>query len=417
MGGAASVAHSSATQAELDAAVESVLQPTYDRVLVRAHYAKVYSGKEIDAKLSFLVLPIDDAHKEYTPVLPDILTGADCPPNAAAFFARKTSDNPTWNQEELLLFQRGQASPSIPKADTPISSRVLEVKLENVKQLKERVLDQITAAAESTQKFFLRNIERFMTDIDHRDSPLVDSAAEDIDGTTPSAVEVIRDVHQLPLPAPAEGWVFHKLEGEHAAVYISIKTSFAEDTISSQDQLRTMESCMTEVLLDNLSHGNKALLRHVQRPGNKRAMLWIPGFNDSFHNHVYANALLGNGYDVWILDLRRCGACRRAFPGSTNPVDYHHTTDLKEYFEEIEKSVELMKNRTPHYDNIVGYSHSTGAIVMLNYALEFTDSQFSGFIFNSPFLDWGYTAGQMINQKAPWQKKRRAYLLCYCSFY
>jgi hypothetical protein len=406
MGGGASVEDKGGgpTQAELDAAVGRVLDSAFDRVHVRAHYAKVLSDKPIDARLSFKVT---SGNSGDTPVLPEILTTtpAQSPPHEASFFARYTSSNPTWNQEELLLYQRESSrtcSADAADAMDTVPNRLLEVHLQDVQDTKARLLDQVTSMAESTQKFFLRNIERFMTDPDRRHSPLVDMASEDIDEKTPSSVETVNDRHKVRLPAPSEGWVFHKLEGAHAVTYISIKTSRAEVAISSAEDLRLIGERMTEVPLENLSHGNKALLRHLQRPSNDRALLWIPGFNDSFHNHIFAEEMLQEGYDVWILDLRRCGACRRAFPGdSTGPLDYHRAADLREYFEEIERSLELMKRRAAPYRDIVGYAHSSGGIVMLDYALEFTDSQFSGFIFNSPFLDWGYAAGQLINHNSP----------------
>lgn len=405
-GGASLLDFPSPSQEQLDGVVKEVLSYTYDRVHVRAHYAKVISNKEVDARLSFKV---ESETQADTPVLPP-LTGVTSPPNEASFFARNTSNNPVWNQEELLLYQREtsrvykSATAALDSA-TVSPTRVLLVRLEDVRDFKEKVLDHITTLAESTQKFILRNIERFMTDCDHKGSPLLDIAADDIDQKMPSTVEVIDETHRIPLPPPSVGWVHHKLEGEHTVVYISIKTSLAEDTLSSRGELEAIESLMVQTPLLNLSHGNKALLRNLQKPGNTRAILWIPGFNDSFHNHIFAEEMLENGYDIWILDLRRCGACRRTFPGGVEPFDYHHATDLREYFEEIERSMEIMKDRAPVYEAVVGYAHSTGALVMLDYALEFTDTQFSGFIFNSPFLDWGYAAGQMINLHSSGRKE------------
>lgn len=34
--------------------------------------------------------------------------------------------------------------------------------------------------------------------------------------------------------------------------------------------------------------------------------------------------------------------------------------------------------------------------MLMEYALEFADTEFSGFIFNSPFLDWGQLSGQLV---------------------
>jgi alpha-beta hydrolase superfamily lysophospholipase len=43
---------------------------------------------------------------------------------------------------------------------------------------------------------------------------------------------------------------------------------------------------------------------------------------------------------------------------------------------------------TPYYKTLLGYAHSTGGPVLLNYLMEHGDAAFDGFIFNSPFLDW-----------------------------
>ena len=397
MGGGASGPDFVVTQEQLDEAVAGVLSHTFDRVHIRAHYAKVLSNKEIDARISFKII---SGREGDTPVLPESLLSAVPLPSETSFFARRTSNNPDWNQEELLLYQReATRKDTACISNSNVSSRMLMVRLEDVKDRKEMFLDHITTMAESTQRFFLRNIERFMTDYDveQKTSPLIDTAEEDIDGNMISTVENIDEVHTIPLPAPDEGWVFRKLQGDHAVVYISLRTSLAEYAHSSLEDLRKIERRMTEVKLTGLSHGNNALLRHIQAPANKRAILWIPGFNDSFHNHTFVEGMMNEGYDIWLLDLRRCGACRRAFPGGTAPLDYHHASDLREYFEEVHKAMDIIKSREPAYDNIVGYAHSTGGLVLLEYALEFTDSEFSGFVFNSPFLDWGYIAGQLIN--------------------
>lgn len=48
-----------------------------------------------------------------------------------------------------------------------------------------------------------------------------------------------------------------------------------------------------------------------------------------------------------------------------------------------------------NYKNIVGYGHGTGCTILLNYIHKSAtkDSPFSGFVLNSPFLDWGQHGG------------------------
>jgi alpha-beta hydrolase superfamily lysophospholipase len=47
------------------------------------------------------------------------------------------------------------------------------------------------------------------------------------------------------------------------------------------------------------------------------------------------------------------------------------------------------------YDELLGYAHSTGAPVLLNCIMEHGDDAFGAFVFNSPFLDWGFVGGDM----------------------
>ena len=47
-----------------------------------------------------------------------------------------------------------------------------------------------------------------------------------------------------------------------------------------------------------------------------------------------------------------------------------------------------MINSHQKYDKVVGYGHSTGGAILINYLMKMGDDSFNGFIFNAPFLDW-----------------------------
>lgn len=68
---------------------------------------------------------------------------------------------------------------------------------------------------------------------------------------------------------------------------------------------------------------------------------------------------------------------------SHNPIK-----DFNLYNDQIEKSLEILKDGTS-YEKVLGYAHSTGGPVLINYLLERGDDAFDGFIFNAPFLEWG----------------------------
>ncbi len=64
--------------------------------------------------------------------------------------------------------------------------------------------------------------------------------------------------------------------------------------------------------------------------------------------------------------------------------------DFDLYLSQIDGAINIMKSSG--YDRVLGYIHSTGGPVFLNYIMKNGDDFFDAFIFNSPFLDWGSAA-------------------------
>jgi hypothetical protein len=60
-----------------------------------------------------------------------------------------------------------------------------------------------------------------------------------------------------------------------------------------------------------LSEDNAAVLAFHRRPGNKKALLWLPGRADYFYHPHVGKALEAAGVDVYVLNYRRCGLCRK----------------------------------------------------------------------------------------------------------
>ena len=130
--------------------------------------------------------------------------------------------------------------------------------------------------------------------------------------------------------------------------------------------------------------GERAVLTFKQQTGNTRAMVWIPGRNDSFfHVHVL-DRILGAGFDVYALDLRRCGRAKYSLDTgeeTTPELMAHDSHDFSEYFEEVDAVLKFIK--TPQelpttgsiedggcgkaYESVVMYSHSTGGLVAALY--------------------------------------------------
>lgn len=159
----------------------------------------------------------------------------------------------------------------------------------------------------------------------------------------------------------------------------------------------------------------RAVLTSFMEEGNNKALLWIPGRNDSFYHVHVLDRLLATGFDVHALDLRRCGRAKYAMDGTTETTPEllgHDSYDFGEYNEEIDAVLRFLKSPLPlssgpgkilnieHggcgkiYENIVCYSHSTGGLVAASYGARHGDDPgawrgaIDGFIFNSPFFDW-----------------------------
>ena len=155
-----------------------------------------------------------------------------------------------------------------------------------------------------------------------------------------------------------------------------------------------MTEMSIELVRNKRVEGERAVLTYKQNLTNDRAIVWLPGRNDSFfHVHVLQQ-LLDAGYDVFALDLRRCGRAKVDEHGEKVVVDLlaHDSNNFREYFEELDATFKFLK--TPKmcgkdYSKIVLFSHSTGSLIAALYGQEGGwRGSIDGFIFNSPFWMW-----------------------------
>ncbi|KAL3915158.1 MAG: hypothetical protein SGPRY_007350 [Prymnesium sp.] len=125
------------------------------------------------------------------------------------------------------------------------------------------------------------------------------------------------------------------------------------------------------------------------------AVLWIPGRNDAFFHWHLLPVLWGAGFDLYILSYRRVGEClRMGFVPNPMHVSHCASGDFGEYHEEITAAVDFLQggggNDVTRYSRLLCYTHSTGAAILLHYLMSHGDKRFDGFVFNSPFLSWGW---------------------------
>ena len=144
----------------------------------------------------------------------------------------------------------------------------------------------------------------------------------------------------------------------------------------------------TEQVIPAAEKRDNALLqiwRHKE-PSTK-AVLWHIGRNDCFmHPHVVKPMFFDKGYDVYLLNYSMDGMCRkRGWVEQAWFNSHNYTGSFDVYNDQVEAALSTMKESK--YDKVLGYAHSTGAPVLLNFLMNKGDDDFDGFIFNSPFLD------------------------------
>ncbi|WP_116075489.1 alpha/beta hydrolase [Asanoa ferruginea] len=117
--------------------------------------------------------------------------------------------------------------------------------------------------------------------------------------------------------------------------------------------------------------------RRAERPTG-RAVLYVHGFVDYFFQTHLADFYVERGWDFHAIDLRRYG--RSLLPHQTP----NFTTDLTEYFTELDIAAELIGAET-----LLVNGHSTGGLVASLWAHARRDRKMiDGLFLNSPFFDF-----------------------------
>lgn len=132
------------------------------------------------------------------------------------------------------------------------------------------------------------------------------------------------------------------------------------------------------------------LVRSDKNVPDRPSILYLHGFNDYFfHEHV-AEAFHEQGYNFYALDLRKYG---RSLLAHQHP---NYCRSITEYFEEIDRSIEIIRSETDTDEKLLILGHSTGGLIASVYQNtgEYRD-QVDGLILNSPFLEFNIT---------PWQR-------------
>ncbi|KVV15246.1 alpha/beta hydrolase [Flavobacterium sp. TAB 87] len=122
------------------------------------------------------------------------------------------------------------------------------------------------------------------------------------------------------------------------------------------------------------------LVRKQSSKETSKAVLYLHGFNDYFFQKSMANEFLKNDFRFYALDLRKYG--RSILPHQK----VNNVRDLSEYFEEIDRALEII--RTENNTQVILAGHSTGGLIITLYAAARQNSDlFVGLYCNSPFYD------------------------------
>jgi len=207
---------------------------------------------------------------------------------------------------------------------------------------------------------------------------------------------------------------------ENTALEFSILMTDTQDRIVSEEDMKAVYNTnpsnrnanggyvYKEYILGDMKEEHEdghAVLQSWKHVNSTKAVLWILGRNDCFmHPHVAKKLFWNQGYDLYVLNYKMNGLCRpRGYVKDPHHNSHNFEGNFDTYLSDIQSSLDLMHPTTDgrqrhaeEYELLLGYAHSTGGPVLLNYLMEKGDGAFDGFIFNSPFLDWGFVGGDLI---------------------
>ncbi|MEI7982329.1 MAG: alpha/beta hydrolase [Bacteroidota bacterium] len=119
------------------------------------------------------------------------------------------------------------------------------------------------------------------------------------------------------------------------------------------------------------------LVRKKSVKSTASAVLYVHGFNDYFFQKEMAEKFVDNGFDFYAIDLRKHG--RSWLPHQK----FNNVRDICEYYEDIDRALELIRNEGHHRVLLSG--HSTGGLIVTVYAGDRPRSQlFHALFANSP---------------------------------
>lgn len=140
---------------------------------------------------------------------------------------------------------------------------------------------------------------------------------------------------------------------------------------------------------DSKGENIAVLIKLKAKKATNKAVMYIHGYTDYFFQEHLAEWFTDNGFDFYALELRKYG---RSILPHQRP---NHIRRIDEYYEEIGKSLTIIKSRDKH-DFLLINGHSTGALVASMYANHGElRSEINALFLNSPFMEFNIPEWQL----------------------
>lgn len=152
--------------------------------------------------------------------------------------------------------------------------------------------------------------------------------------------------------------------------------NYSEDILKEAFEQQT-------IILDNDYEGKavSTLIRRKSETSTNKAILYIHGFNDYFFQKELAYQFNDHNINFYALDLRKYGRSYLLHQ------KFNDIRNLKSYYEEIVKALDLIHNEGN--DEVILMGHSTGGLILTLFAKDYSGNNlFDGLILNSPFYDF-----------------------------
>ncbi len=129
----------------------------------------------------------------------------------------------------------------------------------------------------------------------------------------------------------------------------------------------------------------RVIITLIHRKANKdssKALLYIHGFNDYFFQTHLADRINDAEINFYALELRKYG---RSILSHQKPNDFRN---YNEYMEDIDKAVDIIRNKDKN-NKLILMGHSTGGLLVSLYAHHHRNDKLIGaLILNSPFFEF-----------------------------